>query len=219
MINILKKLLDFIYEKNCYFCHKSYENVIFCSKCYAAVDFLPYKPVFYIYDTKVFSVTYYKNIIQKLIRAVKYHNKTELAEYQAKLMADYWRHISENKRYTVIPVPMFFSKARKRKYNHMDIICEKFCELTGNIADKKSLIRNRETAPQYKLSREEREKNLKGAFSLRNKNLKTPILIIDDISTTGTTLKEIISVLHQNDIYDIVCLVTSIPEKPSNYVY
>ena len=83
----------------------------------------------------------------------------------------------------------------------------------------KSLIRNRETAPQYKLSSKERAKNLKNAFSLTKKDLKQPILLIDDISTTGTTIKEILKIFEEKGISNVTALVTAVPECPSNYVY
>lgn len=219
MINIFKKLLDLIYDKNCYFCHHSGENSVFCSKCYEKIEYLS-ENLPSINGKKLYAVAFYNDIVQKLIRAVKYHDKFELAEYQAKLMFEYWQKIlPSDKKYTVVPVPMFYSKARKRKQNHMDLVGKKFCELSGYTFDNKSLIRNRETAPQYKLSKVERENNLKNAFSLISKDIKEPILLIDDISTTGTTLREIINEFQKNGIEDITCFVTAIPEKPSNYVY
>ncbi len=219
MINIFKKLLDLIYDKNCYFCHRSVESSVFCSKCYEKIEYLSSEQPS-VLGKKLFAVALYSDIIQKLIRAVKYHDKLELADYQAKIMFEYWsKNSASDKKYTVIPVPMFYSKARKRKQNHMDLVGKKFCDLSGYTFDNKSLIRNRETAPQYKLTKSERENNLKGAFSLVSKNIKEPILLIDDISTTGTTLREIIKELQKNGFEDITCFVTAIPEKPSNYLY
>lgn len=220
MINILKKLLDFIYDKKCYFCSSSKENTVFCSKCMNTIDFLPFEPVSDINGVDVFAAAYYKDVVQKLIRAVKYHNKKELAEFQADIMFNYWKHLNlKHKKYYVIPVPMFFSKARKRKYNHMDLVCQHFCNFTDFEYNPKAIIRNRETQAQYKLSKIQREENLKDAFSLTNKELKQPILLMDDISTTGTTLKEIINLLYENNIYDITCFVTAIPEYSSDYIY
>ncbi|MCR5261801.1 MAG: hypothetical protein K6C94_08195 [Candidatus Gastranaerophilales bacterium] len=220
MINILKKLLDFIYETKCYFCSRSKEDTIFCSKCYNSIEFIDYRAISNIENCPVYAVTYYKEIIQKLIRAVKYHNKKELAVYQAKIMYEYWQNLEiKDRKYTVIPVPMFYSKARKRKYNHMDLVCEEFCKLTGYEFNNKNVIRTRETAPQYKLSKKEREKNLKNAFDIKDNKISEPILIMDDISTTGSTLSEIIKVLNKNGVYDITCFVTAIPEKPSEYIY
>lgn len=220
MINILKKLLDFIYEKKCYFCHSSKENSIFCSKCYNSVDFFRNKPLKKINGIELYAVTYYKDVTQKLIRAVKYHNKKELAYYQAKLMYEYWQTLTiSNKNFLVIPVPMFYSKARKRKYNHMDLVCKEFCKLSGYDYDTKLLIRIRETAPQYKLSSKEREKNLKNAFAITKTDIKQPVLLIDDISTTGTTIKEILKVFEKNNTINITTFVTAVPENPSNYIF
>ena len=151
---------------------------------------------------------------------MKYHNKNELAFYQAKIMYEYWQHTEKHSQnFTVIPVPMFYSKARKRKYNHMDLVCEEFCKLTGYHYDNKSVIRARETAPQYKLSKKEREINLKNAFAMTDNKISGSVLLMDDISTTGATLSEIIKVLNSNGIFDITCFVTAVPEKPSNYIY
>ena len=214
MIKIIRKLLNLIYDKTCYFCSNSVEDSIFCSKCYNSVKHLPYSSFRDINGSSLYAVSYYDGIVQKLIRAVKFHNKTELADYQAQLMFGFWKNLDiSSRKYTVIPVPMFFSKARKRKYNHMDLVGKKFCELTGYDFDRKSLIRNRETVPQYKLSVKEREENLKGAFSLITETIKEPVLIIDDISTTGTTLKEIIKLLNEKNIFDITCFVTSVAQK------
>ena len=214
MIKIIKKLLNFIYNKSCYFCSNSVEDSRFCTKCYNSAERLPYTPAGAISGSPLYAVAYYDGIVQKLIRAVKFHNQTELADYQAKLMYDYWKNLDiSGKKYTVIPVPMFFSGARKRKYNHMDLVGRKFCEYTDYEFNCKSLIRNRETMPQYKLSVKEREENLRDAFSLINTDIKEPVLIIDDISTTGTTLKEIIKVLNEKNICDITCFVTSVAVK------
>jgi len=214
MINFLRKLLNLIYSKSCYFCSNFKEDKIFCNRCYNSVKFLSDKPYRQTEGCPLYAVSYYDGITKKLIRAVKFHNKTELADYQAKLMSDYWKKLDiSHKKYTVVPVPMFFSKARKRKCNHMDLVGKKFCEYMNYDFDNKSLIRNRETAPQYKLSVAERNKNLKGAFSLTNSEIKEPVLILDDISTTGTTLKEIIKLLKKNNLSDITCFVTSVAEK------
>lgn len=211
MINILKKLLDLIYNKTCYFCSKSDENKIFCSACRKTIKFLPYMQNKLINGVPVYAVSYYEKTVQKLIRAVKFHGKKELADYQAEIMYDFWKNIEICKKdYTLIPVPMFYKKEKKRKYNHMNLVGKRFCELTGYKFDTTSLIRNRETVPQYKLSIKEREENLKDAFSLVNNDLSEPVLVIDDISTTGTTLKEIIKELNDKGISDIVCFVTSV---------
>lgn len=66
----------------------------------------------------------------------------------------------------------------------------------------------RQTPPQKSLEYAERIKNLVGAFSADEKIVKGKrILLIDDISTTGTTLKEVASALKSVGA-DYICALT-----------
>ena len=50
--------------------------------------------------------------------------------------------------------------------------------------------------------------NLKNAFEVL-KTTDKPILIIDDICTTGSTFESMIIELHKKEIYNITCLATA----------
>ena len=99
----------------------------------------------------------------------------------------------------------------------MDLVAEAFVNLVGeNLVLNTNLItRVKDTKPQYKLSFEERQNNLKNAFLLSDnfqecKDKK--ILIIDDILTTGSTLQEMIKTFQAKGIQDITCFTTSCSE-------
>ncbi len=221
MINFIKKLLSYIYKDKCYFCSNSKFNSIFCIDCYEKINYLNYSELIEFEKSNIYSCCYYNGVIQKLIRAVKYHNKKDLAKFQARLMFDYWINIKNKKSdYVVIPVPLHKNRLKKRKYNHMDLIAKEFCLLSGYIYSTNFIKRIKDTVPQYKLSKKEREENLKNAFIL-NKEIviNKPILLIDDITTTGATLYEIIKELNKNNYTDITCLTTAIPENNSFYTY
>lgn len=221
MINFIKKLLDYVYKQKCYFCSRSKENVRFCSSCYEEIEFLPLKPVDSVLGVEIYSCCFYKNNIKKLIRGVKYHKQKDLAFYQAKIMYEYWKKTKpRNKKYTVIAVPMHKKRKKKRKYNHMDLVAKEFCLLAGYNINYSLLERIKDTIPQYKLSKKEREKNLKDAFKINiEKSIDDPVLIIDDITTTGSTLLEIIKELKKHNISNITAFTTSIPEKNSFYIH
>lgn len=221
MINFIKKLLDYVYKQKCYFCSRSKENSRFCISCYEEISFLPFKPIDSILDTDIYSCCFYKNNIQKLIRGVKYHKQQELALYQAKIMYEYWKNIQPNyENYTVVAVPMHKKRLKKRKYNHMDLVAKEFCNLSGYNIGEQIIERVKDTIPQYKLSKQEREQNLKNAFKINVDKLPdSPVLVIDDITTTGSTLLEIIKEFKKNNISEITALTTSIPEKNSFYIY
>lgn len=217
IIKILDKLLDYIYKKKCYFCGKNYECVKMCSKCYEELKFAEPRVNRIIIGADVYVAGIYEKNLQKMIRGIKYHNQKELAYYQAKFMWEYFQELLErnniNKEFQVVPVPLYKTRERKRGYNHMQLVAEEFCNLSGYEPNYKLITRIKNTKAQYKLSRQERLKNLDKAFTVDETKLiqgKT-VLIIDDICTTGSTFESMITELKSNGINDIVCFATSSP--------
>ena len=212
MYKIFEKFLDLIYKKKCYFCKSSKEAVKMCSKCYEELDYLPVKVNRIINCKKVYCAGVYSKNLQKLIRGLKYHKQSDLAFYLAKFMAEYLKEVVDGEKFEVVPVPIFPKRKKKRKYNHMDLVGEEFCRLTGNIFNKNLIERIKDTKPQYKLKRAERMKNLSGAFKVNKENYGGgKILIIDDICTTGSTFEEMIKEFEKSGISDIVCFSATTP--------
>lgn len=212
MKDFLLGLLDWIYKKKCYFCKSSKECVIMCSKCYDEMDYLPVKVNRIIEGKKVYCAGVYAKILQKMIRALKYHNKKDLAYFQAKFMYEYWINITADKDFQVVPVPIYYKRKKKRKYNHMELVGIEFCKLGGYEYNPDLIERIKDTRPQYRLSKVERSENLANAFTVHpEKLLKGKILLIDDICTTGSTFAEMIKEFKKNNINDIVCLATTTP--------
>ncbi len=211
MIKFLAQLLDLIYKKRCYFCSKSQENSKMCSSCYEKVNFLPCKILKKIEKSPVYSATIYEKEIKKMIRAIKYHNQKELAYFQAKLMYDYWMRLEVSKEnYSIVPVPLFKKRQKKRKYNHMSLVAAEFSRLCGYEVKDDLIRRIKDTKPQYKLSIKEREENLHNAFEVDTKNYNgEKLLIIDDILTTGSTICEMIKTLKNSEITEVCVFVTS----------
>ncbi len=212
MKDFLLGLLDWIYKKKCYFCKSSKECVIMCSKCYDEMDYLPVRVNRIIDGKQVYCAGVYAKILQKMIRALKYHNKKDLAYFQAKFMYEYWLKVTEDKDFQVVPVPIYYKRKKKRRYNHMELVAIEFCKLGGYEYNPGLIERVKDTRPQYKLSKAERLKNLTNAFKVHTEKLrKGKILLIDDICTTGSTFAEMIKELKKYDVNDIVCFATTTP--------
>lgn len=212
MRKIFLSFLDLIYRKKCYFCSSSKYSLKMCPKCYDELSYSDVRPNRLIMGVNIYSCGVYEKNLQKLIRGVKYHKQKELAYYLAKFMYEYWLKIGVNKIFQVVPVPLHPNRIKKRKYNHMELVADEFCKLSGNVLNKDLVKRVKDTKPQYKLSRARRMDNLAGAFEVdKDKDLKMPVLIIDDICTTGATFEEMISVLKLNGISEIVCMASSSP--------
>lgn len=212
MKKLLENLLDWVYKKKCYFCHTSFESVKMCSKCYEQMDFLPVEVNRVVEGKKVYCAGIYAKNIQKLIRGLKYHNQKDLAFYLAKFMAEYFNLVTDKKDFDVVPVPIFPKREKKRKYNHMNLVGEEFCRLTGNTLNKNLIKRIKDTKPQYKLKRSERMQNLTNAFEVNKEYYNNkPLLLIDDICTTGSTFEEMIKEFAKHGITEIVCLAATTP--------
>lgn len=206
-------LLNWIYKKKCYFCGKSKENQKMCSHCYNQMNYLPLEASRNLMGVNIYCAGTYEQNLQKMIRGLKYHNQKDLAFFQAKFMYDYWLKLpNKEEQYTVIPVPLYKSREKSRKYNHMKLVVDEFCNLSGYEINLDFLKRIKDTKPQYRLSKNQRMENLANAFEI-NPQFKPeyPVIILDDICTTGATFENIIIELKKSNINNIVCFATTTP--------
>jgi len=212
MKKFLESLLDLIYRKKCYFCGKSKDSLKMCPECFDELCYTDYKVSRVVDGVNVYVCGVYEKNLQKLIRGLKYHKQKELAYYLAKFMYEYFEKLDLNKAFQVVPVPLHENRIKKRKYNHMELVAEEFCRLSGFTPNYELIKRVKDTKPQYRLSRKERKKNLENAFEVnKEKDLSLPVLLMDDICTTGSTFEEMISALKKEGINDILCFASSEP--------
>lgn len=213
LIQFLTNILDWIYKKKCYFCGDSHECIKMCSKCYEEMDYLPVEKNRKILDCEVYCSGIYEQNLQKLIRGLKYHNQRDLAYFQAKFMYEYWGNIlNKSDLYQIVPIPLYKTREKSRKYNHMTLVAHEFSKLTGYEVNLELVKRIKDTKPQYRLNRQQRMENLDNAFIIDKKALQNgKVLLIDDICTTGSTFESIILELKKCEINDIVCLATTTP--------
>lgn len=214
MKKILESFLDLIYRKKCYICGTAKYSLRMCPNCYNKLEFNDKSVNRIVCGSNVYCAGIYNKELQKLIRGVKYHNQKELAYYQAKFMYEYFLTLDtlQGKDFELIPVPLHKNRIKKRKYNHMELVCSEFSKLSGFECNFNLIKRVKDTKPQYKLSRKQRSENLKNAFEINDTKISNkPLLLMDDICTTGSTFEEMIKVLRVANINNIVCFATSTP--------
>lgn len=213
MKNFLLSLLDWIYKKKCYVCGRSKESAKLCSMCYEKIRFNSKNVNRKILKVDVYACGFYDTVLQKIIRGLKYYRQRELAYYQAKFMWEYWQSLGLEKDFIVVPVPLYKTRQKQRKYNHMELVALEFCKLSGYEYDFDLIKRIKDTKPQYRLKRHERMENLAGAFEVKfDVKPEKPLLLIDDICTTGSTFESMIVALNKKCVYNITCLATSTVE-------
>jgi ComF family protein len=137
---------------------------------------------------------------QILIHNFKYRRKTTLGKCLGRRLGEILKkeRLLEEIDY-LIPVPLHPSRQRERGYNQSKILAQGISEITTLPLLDKVLLRKKNTRDQTDLSPEEREKNVKDAFTVRdNSALKGKgMLLVDDVMTTGATLRECSRVLKQ----------------------
>ncbi len=143
------------------------------------------------------------------VHIFKYSGKSHFAKSLGPLLAQFVR---ENLYFAqtpvVMPIPLHPKRLRQRGFNQsLSLARYIVSELRGQL-DYLSLSRGKFTAPQTKLSRQERLKNLRKAFVLRRPEVvkgKT-VLLVDDVATTGTTFNECAKVLRKAGATEVLCV-------------
>jgi ComF family protein len=97
----------------------------------------------------------------------------------------------------IVPVPLHSKRLRQRGFNQAVLLGEIFSQRWGVSLARNNLRRIRWTEPQVNLGAAERAANVKGAFALNEAKAIAgrKILLIDDVYTTGSTVKECCRVL------------------------
>jgi ComF family protein len=105
----------------------------------------------------------------------------------------------------ILPVPLHLSRLRWRGFNQ-SLLLAKACFPSWQRKISLDLLqRHKPTLPQLGLSGAERRSNLLGAFSVRNPSQLTGrrVLLVDDVFTTGSTLRECAEVVRQAGVAEI----------------
>ncbi|HEY9615854.1 MAG TPA: ComF family protein, partial [Microcoleaceae cyanobacterium] len=152
--------------------------------------------------------------LKRAIAALKYDNHPELARPLGHWLAQVWfTHATVAKpKLTVVPIPLHADKRQLRGFNQAELLAEHFCDLTGLPLSRDGLLRSRVTEAQFQLSASDRAQNLTEAFSLGpawSKQPPTnPVLLLDDIYTTGATARSAAQTLRRHGIrvYGIAAL-------------
>ena len=90
----------------------------------------------------------------------------------------------------IVPVPLSIHRLRERGFNQSLLIASVISKQKGIPLMMDSLIKKRVTPPQTGLSAKERRKNLKDALEVRGNVRGLRILLLDDVMTTGATVRE-----------------------------
>src|SRR3990167_166386 len=190
--NIFKAASFVIAPPYCSYCKEWLsERSVFCEECESAIipivsEYISVRN----YTIPILSASNYQDPIKKLILAKLYSNRTAAL----KLGELIWEKtiVKDLNFDCIVPVPLHWSRFFKRGYNQAEVI--------ASVISKKSkkpllniLKRKKRTTFQFLLSKLDRSKNVSNVFELQSRNVERlknkKILVVDDLMTTGATIK------------------------------
>ena len=221
--NVIWKIIDFIFPPQCAGCGEIGER--FCKNCSGQVQMITAtvcdkcgEPIANsLHDVETCKIqlknikmirafSFYQPPLSSAIKNLKYHQDIGVAEVLANFLVELY---NKNKLDIdmVIPVPLSSKRLHERGYNQSFLLALPLSMKIQKPINKQSLRRVIDTQSQVGLDRHERSNNVSGAFFanselVRGKN----ILLIDDVSTTGSTLEACASALKLAGANDIVGL-------------
>lgn len=161
----------------------------------------------------VFSLGYYEGDLEKLIYDLKFSGLKPLGGSLGSNLAEL---IISHKRSPaldyIVPVPLHPSREYQRGFNQSAEIARGIgvrlgVEVLGDI-----LYATRKTRQQARLPAAMRQANVRGAFAVddkRGKLVNRSILLVDDVTTTGSTLRENIRILKDAGAAKVVAAVAA----------
>ncbi|USD65175.1 phosphoribosyltransferase family protein [Vibrio sp. SCSIO 43136] len=161
---------------------------------------------------RIYHLGHYQPPLSHLIGQMKFHHQFWLANSLAPLLAS----TIESPAPLLLSVPLHWRRFVQRGYNqshHLALALEK--SLPDSRYQPKLFERCRHTPYQRKLDRKARLTNLEHAFRLREKPHQKHVAIVDDVVTTGSTVRQLCQLLLDVEVekIDIYCLSRT-PEQP-----
>lgn len=156
--------------------------------------------------TRAWTLYPYVPPLQEALCLFKYRGKITLAPTLARLMIDQLPPLDPVD--LIMPVPLHSERLREREFNQSLLLADLIGRHLHCPVSYTNLLRIVPSQPQTMLSRKDRLRNLRKAFSLRHPDriAKKRILLIDDVYTTGTTVNECAKTLRKTGSGDVYVL-------------
>jgi ComF family protein len=212
------RLVRLLVPPTCLACHRPLERAgALCPPCWAEIDFID-APICdrlgipLPFDTRrapgevmlsaaavatpppydrARAVGHYTGTLRRLLQSLKYGDRHDLVGLMGRwLLRAGGEHLATAD--VVVPVPLGRARLIARRYNQAALLSAEVARLAGIPHAPRAMVRRRNTPTQVGLTREQRQRNVAGAFEvppLRRSMLEgRRIVLVDDVVTTGATV-------------------------------
>ncbi len=143
------------------------------------------------------------------------HSVVSMVPWLKNAGADLWRHEVD----MIVPVPLHRWRLLRRRYNQAALMARAIARemKIDFIAD--ALLRTRPTPTQGHLNASERQKNVRAAFSInpRREVRDLKVVLVDDVFTTGATVKECVKALKAAGAAEVHILTLARVVRPEKF--
>lgn len=203
---MLRDFLQLIFPRNCAVCENSlvYSEKVICTLCrYRFPKTNSHRghgnPVTGLFpgrlpleDGHAYYRFYKGNNVQRLIYRMKYRGEKEIGRLVGKWMGNELEQAAVFQDIDcIVPVPLHFSKKRKRGYNQCELFAKGLADALQVDVVANNLQRPRKAISQTNKHRFDRWLNVSSAFRVKKPGLfrGKHLLLVDDVVTTGATLE------------------------------
>lgn len=151
---------------------------------------------------KLRTIAFYEAALQEAIHLFKFEKRTGLAKPLIQLML---AHLPDDCRiedyHFILPIPIHKKRLRERGFNQSRLLAEGIAKAKGVPIATDIFVRHKNTKAQSSLAGRERQENITDAFELRKPDaiFGKRLLLIDDVFTTGATIREAVKELWNAD--------------------
>jgi ComF family protein len=142
---------------------------------------------------RVVGVAEFEGVAREAVHALKYEEKHAISGLLGRLMAGAASHIEAD---LLVHAALHPSRRRERGYDQSALLARHMARELDIPFDVHAVTRTRKTRQQVRLGPAERNENLAGAFSVRRSVAGMRILVVDDVYTTGSTIRSVAAALH-----------------------
>ena len=214
--SIIRSTLDFLFPPLCLGCGVyTEEEYDICLKCRLKLD--PFDQLFCLNcfsfqgdktecpqccdnSFPLLSYAPYAAPLKDIIIQYKFKGITKTAKLFAKLLdAQFHEQLVLLQADYLIPIPLYKMREKQRGYNQAALFAESLSEHIEIPVTEDIIFRDKKGKPQARLAYSDREKNIKSVFSIEEKaNTDVSCIIVDDVVTSGNTVKEAARTLENN---------------------
>ena len=199
----------------CVYCQKNRAHQHgLCEICWQGIEIFQGKETLFfneytdapaVFDVDVYLSMHYVKMAKVLILGMKYQQWFWAIPVLSGMMSDQLKR-QTMAGFEVIAMPMHHFRMWKRGYNLAALLAKEISRSLSLPVNHGCLIRKKNVKSQQDLKKNERFVNIKGAFGVKNK-IPKKVLLVDDVMTTGATIKEACSILVKNGVEKIIVSV------------